>query len=107
MKSLHLINKRNGLHLLNLEYDQALKQHRTGNWQFTLQEAQSLIGGKVYLHETKAKPSTIGGTVLDVEPSLEESRVVFIFTSEIGGKSKKWSGKDHGMAWTSGIIDDQ
>lgn len=105
MKNLHLINKRDGVSLLNLEFDRETKQHRTGNWKFTMDEAQSLIGGKIFLHATKSQKSIIGGTVLSVEPSPEESRVIFTFTSELEGKSKEWAGKDHGMAWTSGIFE--
>ncbi len=105
MKNLHLINKRDGARLLNLEFDKVAKQYRTGNWKFEMEEAQSLVGGKIFLHETKVQKSTVGGTVVSVEPSPEEDRVIFTFMSESEGKTKEWAGQDHGMAWNSGIID--
>jgi len=105
MKNLHLINKRDGVSLLNLTFDKEAKRHKTGNWKFDMEEAQSLVGGKIFLHETKAEKSIIGGTVFSAEPSPEEGRVIFTFESDSEGKNKKWSGPDHAMAWTSGIID--
>ena len=91
-------------------------------WDFNIEEAQNLIGGMIYLHDTKAEKSFMGGKVVDVQqvdlnegneyfdpttqkvPSRSE-RVWIKFESTYEGRGIAWSGQDHSMAWTSGIID--
>lgn len=82
----------------------------SGFWDIPLDEAECLVGGMLYLHEVKAKPSRFGGRVLAVEqvekPEFARSkRVVFKVQALLEGKNVKWRGADHGMASYGGIID--
>lgn len=79
-------------------------------WNFPISEAERLVGGMIYLHDSKAKPSRYGGEVVAVRPTkavgvAREDRVEFIFKATLEGKNQEWRGADHDMAWTSGIID--
>ncbi len=81
----------------------------TGTWDVSPQDAERLLGGMVFLHETKAKPSYFGGRVesfREVETDMPHARrVVFRLTSLKEGKGVNWRGANHGMAWTSGVVD--
>jgi hypothetical protein len=90
--------------------DKGRRLWRTGHWVFTLPEAQKMIGGRLYLHETKAEPSHFGGIVRAVEQvelvdMARSSRIVFTIEFSPEFKGKKWAGADHSMAWTSGIFE--
>ena len=79
-------------------------------WDLPIEAAQSLVGGIICLHAEKAAPSHFGGRVLEVRPTTVDdaartNRVEFVFEASPEGKSQKWRGADHGMAWTSRIID--
>jgi hypothetical protein len=91
-------------------------------WDFDLEEAQGLIGGLIYLHDTKADNSFMGGIVVNVQPldlnigneyfdptkqkvPSRSNRVWIEFESTHEGKGVAWNGQDYAMAWTSGIID--
>jgi hypothetical protein len=82
----------------------------SGYWDIPIAEAQTLVGGMLYLHETKAKPSRFGGKVLSVEQVRTEEfahkdRVVFKISSLPEGKGARWRGADHSMASYGRILD--
>lgn len=81
-------------------------------WLLSRSEMASLKGGEALLHETKAKPSYFGGTVLEVRPILEGAdesgrvRCVLTIQSKAASKGIEWDdkGQNHAMAWTSGVL---
>ena len=113
MKVLHLINKQDsaGPGLRNLRHsDTEGDVYLSGYWDLSLAEAQSLVGGMLYLHETKAKTSRFGGKVLSVEHVRVEEfahkdRIVFKVLSLNDGRGVKWRGADHSMASYGRIVD--
>lgn len=107
MFEVHLICKRNGVGLQGLHYDKETKRFFSGHWKLNKQDVERLVGGKIYLHPTKAAGATIGGMVEEVIGPDHENRFVIVFKSEIECKGSRWHGMDHGMAWTSGVIDAQ
>ncbi len=74
-----------------------------------VQDAQSLIGGWVYLHPNgKSHRSEFGGVVRAVRPAGREGTAIkdgFAFVIEVRreGRDQKWRGAAHRMAWTGGI----
>jgi len=105
MKVLHLKSVREGFTLRGLSFDKETGTYESCCWKFRIEEARTLIDGKIFLHETKSQPSTVGGTVVAVRQSHMPGRVIFVFKSEPAGKGRNWQGQDHVMAWMSGIID--
>jgi len=126
MKALHLINKkeensnkRKGINSVKDEPGVFM----SCCWDFDFLEAKELIGGKIYFHNDKATKSFLGGKVLDViqinmgdgeteyyspEPGDKEkrqNRLMFKFQVSEDCREVKWSGRNHSMSWTSGIID--
>jgi hypothetical protein len=105
MHGVHLICKRRGVGLIGLSYDRVSNRYTSGSWSFTKNEAESLIGGKILLHQAKSSSSTMGGTVEAFHGPDEDGRVSFVFRSEAECRGKPWRGRDYGMAWTGGIIE--
>lgn len=108
MKSAHFINKRENGKLIGLKAVDAGKHlYSTEAWRISQEEAESLKGGWVYLHASKAEGSSFGGQVYDIEPmaSYEEARFRIYFEAKPEGRDKQWHGYDHGMAWWSGIVE--
>ncbi len=113
MRVLHLINKQSdhGPGLRNLRrLDHEKDAYLSGYWDIPLSEAETLVGGMVFLHEAKAKPSRFGGKVLSVEQvRIEElahkDRIVFKILSLPEGRGARWRGADHSMASYGRIID--
>lgn len=111
MKHLHLICRRNGTGRLGVRLvDKEAKIYVSGRWVFSLDEAEMLVGGMIFLHETKSDLSAFGGTVIDVQNTIaddksQENRVEFTFKATPEAKGVAWSGASHSMAWTSGILD--
>ena len=70
MKVLHLIctletgsnSKRKGLRPIP---GTSPLRFKSGWWDFTVKQIEELMGGKVYLHNTKRTASFVGGTVVD------------------------------------------
>jgi hypothetical protein len=61
-QSIHFICEREGTGLKGLTLvDRATRLYRSCCWDLTSQEAESLIGGWLYLHPTKRQPSDFGG----------------------------------------------
>ena len=110
MKSIHFKCEREGITLRGLTSVVSFtNRHRSCCWDITAQEAKELIGGWIYLHNTKNETSVFGGKIIDYEETvLEEKvhsrRIALIFEARVQGRNQKWRGKDHIMAWTSGLI---
>lgn len=66
------------------------------------------MGGRVYLHQTKSAASYFGGEVLSYRfaDGEEAGRVILQVRSDEEGKGAVWRGRGHGMAWTSGLVEE-
>ena len=82
-------------------------------WLLSPGEAEALEGGRVLLHQTKAKPSYFGGEILSLRPvedaEAEETgrkRHIITLRSTLDARGQPWdkAGKGFGMAWSSGVI---
>jgi hypothetical protein len=57
--------------------------YETGDWVCSADAAQALVGGCVYLHESKNAPAYFGGTILSWRTfDADPKRVVFVFKSD-------------------------
>ncbi len=82
-------------------------------WLLSAAEMAALKGGEALLHETKARPSYFGGTVLDVRPISDADagsdlvRCVLTIQSTAAGKGVKWDkqGQRNAIARTNGTAD--
>ena len=111
---IHLMCRRNpngmgfiGLHTTH--HPQFSDAYVTGKWNLTPETAQSLLGGLVLLHETKAKASYLGGFIYDWEiiqdtAKANGNRVLFKFLAAADARYVRWGGKNHMMAWQSEVI---
>jgi hypothetical protein len=96
--------------LKNLKFDKATKRYLSDKWDVAIEDAQSLVGGWIYLHPTKNAPSEFGGIIRSFEAITDTSyahseRIVFLVDSRLEGKGKRWRGQSHSMAHTSGLVD--
>ncbi len=78
-------------------------------WKLSADDAASLVGGWVYLHDKKSEVARIGGVVTAVAPAKEpgftdQGRYAITFTSRAEAKRMRWRGAKYGMAWTGGVI---
>ena len=106
MKAIHLKCENRRL-LKTLEFP----VFESGEWDIAEHDAEEIIGGMLYLHETKDDPSYIGGIIrgwrfVKRPQSAHSKRVVFVFESTKGGKNALWRGAGHAMAWYSGVVDE-
>ena len=69
----------------------------SGNWVVTADEAQRLVGGTLYLHETKGKRSYFGGRITGFRPIVTNDKIKerTIFTFEFLPQAKD-------VAWPAG-----
>ncbi len=105
MASIHFVCRRElNLHVVKHPV------YESGDWDVTREDAERLVGGMLYLHETKADASYFGGQISAyrvVETDRAHSdRVIFTVRSMREAKEVRWSGIDHGRASNSGVIDD-
>ena len=113
MKALHVINKQSdtGPGLRNLRKSESEDEvYFSGFWDIPLAETTTLIGGMLFLHETKAKASRFGGRVLAVEQVEKDEfahakRIEFKVKALREGRGVKWRGADHAMASYGTIIE--
>lgn len=116
-KAVHLINrlkvKADGHGYLGLgpsTHPNLPYAYSTGHWIFNHSDARSLLGGFVFLHETKAKPAHFGGLIYDWQPvevndAKTSHRVLFHFLYTADALNANWQGHIHKQAWTGYIID--
>lgn len=106
--TLHLVCKANaGLRCIDRE--RAI--YASESWLLTDQEIADLVGGRVFLHETKSRPSHFGGSLIEARPvDLSETgarrRYTLFLQSRSDCKNVPWNklGSNHAMAWSSGVI---
>ncbi|EME68570.1 hypothetical protein H261_17748 [Paramagnetospirillum caucaseum] len=82
----------------------------SGYWDISESDAAVVVGGMIYMHQTKNELSYMGGVVqsfrIEVRPELAHAtRIIFVFESTKEGRGAKWKGADHAMAWYSGVVD--
>ncbi len=84
-------------------------QFESGFWDIPEAQARALVGGMLYLHQTKAERSYFGGQVLRYRVAgpdeVMPGRIVFTALSQQEGKDMAWEGASHGMAWDSGHLE--
>lgn len=104
MAAIHLIC-RGGLHLRVMVYP----TFESGFWDLPEGDAVRVVGGMLYLHETKATPSYFGGVVRSFRVAGDDEsapgRIVFAVESKGAGKGVPWRGASHAMAWTGGVVE--
>ena len=113
MKVLHVLNRQSetGPGLRNLTKSDTEKDvFFSGYWDIAIAEAETLIGGMLYLHESKSKTSRFGGRVLAVEQVQKDEfaraiRVKFKLRAMIEGRGVKWRGANHAMAHHGTILE--
>ena len=95
--------------IANLTFDKTSGTYRSGFWNITVEDAENLIGGWLYLHEAKTVTSQFGGQIVQFEqverPELaKKDRIVLVVEPSKSCRGQKWRGKRHEMAWTGGVI---
>ncbi len=75
----------------------------SGTWVTDGYEPDEIVGGRLYLHTTKAKPSDFGGEVLSYE--YDGDRVVFKLRSLMDCKGVGWRGRKDAMAHCGYIVE--
>ena len=112
MKAVHLICRRDEVTKRPKGIDPIAGNHQYSSvaWDFSPEQAESLIGGEILFHQTKAEKSYLGGTITGYEEInrddlARQERIKFTFTATLEAKNQPWRGHDHSMAWTSGIIE--
>lgn len=82
-------------------------------WLLNPEEILALENGEVFFHETKARPSYFGGSILGIRriagstpDGAARTRCVITLRSTVTGRDEKWNqgGQVHDMAWTSGVV---
>lgn len=80
----------------------AFPEFESGFWDISEEDAARLVGGMIYLHESKPEPSYFGGTITAyrVEEIAEAhaQRIVFTVVSQQEGRGIAWKGQEHVMA---------
>jgi hypothetical protein len=93
----------------NVSSDPITKLFESGSWDITVTDAEALLGGWLYLQETKLLPSYLGGPIEGYAPVMRDdvahkARIALKFRPSVNGKAQKWRGNDHARAWTSGQV---
>lgn len=105
MTSAHLICK-SGHRIKILE--KGGSKYSSEAWDINANDAEELLGGYLYFHETKIAPSYFGGKVLSYEciqiEASHSKRIRFIIDADKQCKGVAWVGRNDAMAWYSGII---
>jgi hypothetical protein len=110
-KAAHFINRResgSGVKLVGVKRLNG-NEYSSEAWAISVIDAQDLVGGWIYLHETKGEASRFGGLIKSVElvdtTADEKQRFKILFESKSEARNRPWRGADHGMAWWGGIVD--
>ena len=81
----------------------------SGKWDVSEKDAQSLLGGLIFLHESKTKTSNFGGLIYDwfkdpVPDKAHPDRISFKFLAVSEGRYAEWEGRNFMMAWQSEVV---
>lgn len=93
---IHLIEKYDRLN--RISYEEQIWE--SGYWTVAIETAEELLGGDIYLHSMKAKPSKFGGVIKSYrvsENSEFEGKIVFTFLADIEHKNVSTSKEGWGM----------
>ncbi len=108
-RSAHFINRREGSGREGLI---RVEGNRYGSccWAISAEEAAGLIGGWIYLHQSKGDRSAFGGVVQAVEPAdrlgtARQEGYIIYFETRREAREQAWRGAHHAMAWWSGLVD--
>lgn len=82
---------------------------QSGFWNLSEEEAKELVGGFLYLHETKAKSAGFGGRIVgysvETLPVFARAlRIDFRVEPMREARGTGWRGARHAMAWTGGLV---
>jgi hypothetical protein len=109
--AIHLICRLgpNGMWPDNVTNDPTTRVFTSGYWDLSVEDAERLVGGWLYLHTAKAKPSYFGGSVSGFERVVRDdvaraNRIALKFHPSAFGRGQNWRGHDHSRTWTSGLI---
>jgi hypothetical protein len=93
---IHLIEKHDRLN--RISDDEQLWE--SGYWTVPTQTAEELLGGDIYLHSMKAKPSKFGGVIQSyrvAEDAEFKGKIVFTFLADLEHKNVSTSNEGWGM----------
>lgn len=107
--SIHFINRQVGIGREGLSHLGG-GRYRSCCWILNGQEIEAIIGGWIYLHETKSAPSAFGDKILAVEPGIREQAAypegfAIIFDAPLEAQGQAWRGADHALAYRSGLVE--
>jgi hypothetical protein len=105
-----------GLHLLcrdrlNLTRGGQPDTWESGFWDVSPADASTLVGGMLYLHQSKGDRSYFGGRIssfreVDTD-HVKKARIVFAFTFDAKARGASWQGAKHGIAVKSGVVNEE
>lgn len=110
-KAIHFINERQGIGRKGLSLvERQTKTWRSCCWVLGVEQQEALLGGWLYLHNTKASPASFAGQIIGFEDAEREGAaikggVAILFRASEAGIGHAWRGADHGMAYSSGVIE--
>lgn len=113
-KRIHFICKKNpnGAGLIGVEpilHPKYKFSYKSGKWDVSEHDAQSLLGGLIFLHDAKTKTSNFGGLIYDwfkdpMPDKAHPGRISFKFLAVSEGRYAKWQGRNFMMAWQSEVV---
>lgn len=111
MNAIHLgCEREGGGGSSKLTFDKMSGTYRSGSWNISPEEAESLVGGWVYLHEAKDIVSQFDGTVVAFEVAGHDKAagrdsVMLVVAPSRDGRGQKWRGKRNEPVWSGGVIE--
>ncbi len=90
--------------------DRATHRYRSCCWDITPEDAALLVGGWLYLHETKKERSYFGGRVLSFDHIRRDdlahpNRIAFLVEAKAEARGLRWRGASHVMAHCGGVVE--
>ena len=109
MIAIHLKCEPEGIGLKGLTHTTG-ETYRSCCWDVGDDEANALVGGWIYFHHLKSKPSVFGGRIFGFERVLSEdevqqNRVAFNFEPRREGKGQFWRGQARSADLSGGIVE--
>lgn len=95
--------------VVSIPHPQFNSSYISGKWDVSEQDAQSLLGGLIFLHDAKTKTSNFGGLIYDwfkdpVPDKAHPARISFKFLAVAEGRYAEWEGRNFMMAWQSEVV---
>ncbi len=114
MKAIHIICHAKGAGHKNLwELTADPKTYRSACWALSASEVQELVGGWLFLHEAKKKPSYLGGVIQRLETcdrprKATDKGIAFFFEERPEGAGCPWNwsrSTGNPYEWHSGVVE--